>query len=248
MGYQNKAVAKGGWNLISATFERVDGKDVTLADVSVNDLFTFDNGDTVQFLDEGGGTRVREDGYTAEYSYFPEDIAGTAGWYSLFAAYDGEFLSPEAEDDFTNGAGAVIQTVDKDAALLFSGAVHKGPATIGIAKSGWNIVGNPTPCDLTLADIAVNDAFTYDNGDTIQFLDEGGGTKVREDGYTAEYSYFPEDIAGTAGWYSLFAAYDGEFLSPDDDDNNISAGTAFVVQTVDKTAALQFKAALPAED
>ena len=94
VGYQNKAVAKGGWNLISATFERVDGKDVTLADVSVNDLFTFDNGDTVQFLDEGGGTRVREDGYTAEYSYFPEDIAGTlvgifSSWLMMVSFFSG---------------------------------------------------------------------------------------------------------------------------------------------------------------
>lgn len=254
VGYQDKAAAKEGWNLICGTFEKVDGTAMTLADAKPNATFTWMNGDTIQFLDDGGGTRVREaDGLPAIYGYFTEmDGAPADGWYHYASATEmGSFLTAEEADDFSYGAGAVIQTLDKTAGFLFSGAVHKGAATIIAAKEGWNLIGNPTPCDLALTDVTPNATFTWMNGDTIQFLDDGGGTRVREaDGLPAIYGYFTEmDGAPANGWYHYASATEmGSFLPCEEAEDDLKAGTAFVVQTLDKTAGLQFKAALPAEE
>ena len=252
VGYQNKAAAKEGWNLICGTFEKVDGSAMTLADAKPNAAFSWMYSDTIQFLDHGGGTRVREDGLPAIYGYFTEmDGAPADGWYHFITATEmGEFLPAEENDDFSYGAGAVIQTFDKTAGFMFSGAVHKGAPTIIAAKEGWNLIGNPTPCDLALTDVTPNGAFSWMYSDTIQFLDHGGGTRVREDGLPAIYGYFTEmDGAPANGWYHFITATEmGEFLPADEIDGDLEAGTAFVVQTFDKTAGLQFKAALPAED
>lgn len=254
MGYQNKQIDKLGFNYVCGTFERVDGKTLTLADVGKNDQFSWENMDSIMFLDNGGGTKIREDGYEAFYSYFTKDGEGAPadGWYQFAAATEeGEWIAPEESDDFSFGAGAVIQTAFKNAALVFSGAVHKGPPTIVIANLGFNYVGNPTPCDLTMADIAKNDQFSWENMDSIMFLDNGGGTKIREDGYESFYSYFTKAGEGAPadGWYQFAAATEeGEWIAPDEEDNDITAGRMFVVQTAFKNAALQFKAALPAED
>ena len=59
VGYQNKVIDKSGFNYVCGTFERIDGKDTTLADVGKNDLFSCDNPDFIIFLDDGGGTKVR---------------------------------------------------------------------------------------------------------------------------------------------------------------------------------------------
>jgi hypothetical protein len=251
VGYQDKAAAKSGWNLICGTFEKVDGSELTLADVKPNAAFTWMNSDTIQFLDDGGGTRVRtSDGQPAIYGYFTtSDGAPADGWYHYDSAtLMGMWVEPEAADDFSYGAGVVVQTFDKTGGLMFSGAVHAGAATIVADKSGWNLIGNPTPCDLTLKDVTPNATFTWMNSDTIQFLDDGGGTRVRtSDGQPAIYGYFTTlDGAPADGWYHYDSAtLTGMWVEPEEEDNTLNAGDAFVVQTFDKTAGLQFKAALP---
>ena len=252
VGYQDKAAAKEGWNLICGTFEKVDGSALTLADAKPNTAFSWMNYDSIQFLDDGGGTRMREDGLPAMYTYFTElDGAPADGWYQIDqATMMGEFVLAE-DEDFSYGAGAVIQTADKAGGFMFSGAVHKGAPTIIAAKEGWNIIGNPTPCNLTLSDVTPNETFSWMNYDSIQFLDDGGGTRVRElDGLPAMYAYFTElDGAPADGWYQIDqATMMGEFVPADEVDSVLNAGDAFVVQTADKTAGLQFKAALPAEE
>ena len=250
VGYQDKAAAKEGWNLICGTFEKVDGTAMTIADAKPNAAFSWMYGDNIQFLDDGGGTRQRDDGYPAVYGYFTTtDGAPADGWYQNDqATMMGVFAEPE-DEDFSYGAGVVAQTFDKTAGFMFSGAVHKGAPTIIAAKEGWNIIGNPTPCDLTLTDVTPNAAFSWMYGDNIQFLDDGGGTRQRDDGYPAVYGYFTTtDGAPADGWYQNDqATMMGVFAEPDDADNILNAGDAFVAQTFDKTAGVQFKAALPAD-
>lgn len=252
VGYQNKAARKEGFNLICATFKSVDGSPLNLNCAKPGSGFSWENGDTIMFLDHGGGTRVREDGYKAMYTYFTEgDGAPSDGWYQYDAATEaGDFLAIEAADDFSYGAGAVVQASETTANIVFSGAVAKGPQTIIAAKEGFNIIGNPTPVNLTLFDITPSSGFSWENGDTIMFLDHGGGTYVREDGYKSMYTYFTEgDGAPADGWYQYDAATEsGEFLAPEEAENDLQAGDAFVAQTSETTAGIQFKAALPAED
>ena len=257
MGYQNRAAEKSGWNLIAGTFKTI-GKEksaMTLADAVGNSLWDPTN-DSIQFLDEGGGTRQRGDGYTAEYTYINAEWAAMlsceVGWYQFQAINNGEgFYPPEDDDDFSYGAGAVVQVGNTEAGLTFSGEVTKGPQTILAAKSGWNIIGNPLPIDLTLADVSGNETWDPTN-DSIQFLDEGGGTRIREDGYTAEYTYINAEWAAMlsceVGWYQFQAINNGEgFYPPEDVDAAVDAGTAFVVQVGNPETGVQFKAALPSD-
>ena len=125
VGYQNKAAAKEGWNLICGTFEKVDGSAMTLADAKPNAAFTWMSYDTIQFLDHGGGTRVREDGYPAVYSYFTtSDGAPADGWYQMDYAMMGMFVEAEDADNVLKAGDAiVVQTVDKAAGLQFKAAL-----------------------------------------------------------------------------------------------------------------------------
>lgn len=255
VGYQDRSTGKSGWNLIAGTFQTIDGSSKTLSDVIGNTAWD-PTGDNIQFLDDGGGTRVRSDSYQAVYTYLNAEWAATMGcepgWYQVDALMnDGAFVSPEDEDDFGYGAGAVIQTVLVEAGLTCSGAVPRGPQTILAANAGWNIIGNPLPIDMTLSDVTAN-ALWDPTGDTIQFLNAGGGTRVRDDSYLAVYTYLNAEWAETmgcaVGWYQVDALMnEGAFLTPETADNEIAAGTAFVVQTTSKEAGIQFKEALPLE-
>ena len=122
-------------------------------------------------------------------------------------------------------------------------------------KSGWTLITgtfkNIGEGIKTLSDVTVNDVWDP-TGDNIQFLDEGGGTRVRSDSYQAVYTYLNADWASsmgtTAGWYQVDALMnDGLFLAPEESDNDIKAGSAFIVQTSSDSSGVQFKAALPLE-
>ena len=127
MGYQDKAAAKGGWNLICGTFERIDGSAMTLNDAKPNASFSWMYSDCVQFLDEGGGTRVREsDELPAIYGYFTEmDGAPADGWYHYQGATEmGVWLVPEESDNILEpGTAFVVETADKSAGLQFKAAL-----------------------------------------------------------------------------------------------------------------------------
>ena len=126
VGYQDKAAAKPGWNVICGTFEKVDGSLMTLADAKPNAAFTWMNEDTIQFLDDGGGTRIREDGLQAIYGYFTTaDGAPADGWYQNYqATMMGEFVpADEIDSDLKAGDAFIVQTLDKAAGLQFKAAI-----------------------------------------------------------------------------------------------------------------------------
>ena len=130
VGYQNRAADKDGWNLVCGTFLTVgkDGSAMTLADVKANDDWDLTN-DTIQFLNAGGGTKVREDGYTAEYTFVNAEYADMlgceVGWYQFDALNAGEdFLTPDEEDNaVTAGAAFVAQTGSTKAGIQFKAAI-----------------------------------------------------------------------------------------------------------------------------
>ena len=126
VGYQDKAAAKEGWNLICGTFEKVDGTAMTIADAKPNAAFSWMYGDNIQFLDDGGGTRQRDDGYPAVYGYFTTtDGAPADGWYQNDqATMMGVFAEPDDADNILNAGDAfVAQTFDKTAGVQFKAAL-----------------------------------------------------------------------------------------------------------------------------
>ena len=130
VGYQNRAAEKSGWNLICGTFLPVGkaGTSMALADVAGNSLWD-PSGDNIQFLDAGGGTRNREDGYQAVYTYLNADWASSmscdVGWYQVDALMnDGLFVKPDTEDNNVNpGASFVVQTGSTESGVQFMAAL-----------------------------------------------------------------------------------------------------------------------------
>ena len=249
VGYQNRETTPSQWNLICSTFKSV-GKAadaITLGDLKPNELWSYWDGDTVQLLDDGGGTRQREDDLPALYTYITEvDGAPADGWYQFDKAYnEGEYISADSES-LIYGEGFVITVANEGAGMMFSGEVPKGPQSFLINKEGWNLIGNALPIATTLANVTPNESYGYWDGDTIQFLDEGGGTRQREDGLPALYTYITVgDGAPADGWYQFDKAYnEGEFIAPEDEDFQLAAGKAFVVTVSNPETCIQFPAAI----
>ena len=180
----------------AASFESIGAADgsATLADIKISGYDAYDpvedEGGTsgqfsIQFLNASGKT-------TATYSWFDDDV--TTGWKSAGSVVDASTIKlPAAGAVWTYGAGFSITS---------SGAVSDADIVKNFSASGFDAVGNTTPVDVTLADLAVTGYEPYDEvsdeGGTsgqfsIQFLNANGRT-------TATYSWFDDDV--TTGWKS----------------------------------------------
>ena len=266
VGYQERAVEKSGWNLICNTFLPVNGDKagMTLGDIKRNGWDCW-SGDTIQFLDAGGGTASftwtnpetqEEETLDALFTYATINEGAPAdGWYQYDKAYNDMVYISGNDMALEYGEGAVYQTTSPETALLFAGSVADEAQTILSDKSGWNVIGNPTPVDLTFVDITP-DGWDFWSGDTIQFLDAGGGTASftwtnpetqEEETLDALFTYATINEGAPAdGWYQYDKAYNDMVYVPitETDFNSLSAGAAFVSQTSSDTTGIQFPAAL----
>ena len=260
VGYQNKAVAKDGWNLMASTFLPVggNGEAAKLGDIKVSNWNFWDGNDYVQFVDDGGGTASFDyEGETLAslWTYVtPDDTEDCpkAGWYHFDKAYnDGVFISGD-ELPLEFGCGAIFTTEDRATAIVSSGEVAKGKQTIYIKKAGWNVIGNPTPISAKFTDIAVDNWNFWDGSDFIQFLDDGGGTATFDyEGETlmALFTYVtPDDTSDCpkAGWYQFDKAYNETVFIPIEECGyqGLDAGEGVIVLTGSTETGIQFPAAL----
>ena len=196
VGYQTQDTASSGFAMKAASFETVGAADgsATLADIKITGYDPYDEeedeGGTsgqfyIQFLNASGKM-------TATYSWFDDDV--TTGWKSGGVVVDASTVKlPAAGAVWTKGAGFSITS---------SGAVSDADIVKNFAAAGFEAVGNTTPVDLKLSDLAVTGYEPYDEeedeGGTsgqfyIQFLDAAGKM-------TATYSWFDDDV--TTGWKS----------------------------------------------
>ena len=186
----------------AASFETVGAADAsaTLADIKIAGYEPYDEetdeGGTsgqfmIQFLNASGKT-------TAKYQWFDDDV--TTGWKSAGSVVDASTVKlPAAGAVWVNGAGL---------SMTSAGAVSDADIVKTFAATGFDAVGNTTPVDVTLADLAVTGYAPYDEeedeGGTsgqfmIQFLDASGKT-------TAKYQWFDDDV--TTGWKSSGSVVD----------------------------------------
>ena len=260
VGYQNRAVEKSGWNLICNTFLPVNGEKSAM---KLGDFkpagWDFWSGDTVQFLDAGGGTASFEfegEMLDALFTYATTAEGAPAdGWYQYDKAYNDMVYVSGDEMSLEYGEGAVYQTTSPETTLVFSGTVADAPQTILSDKSGWNLIGNPTPVDINFADITP-DGWDFWSGDTIQFLDAGGGTESfswtnpeteEVESLPALFTYATTAEGAPAdGWYQYDKAYnDMVYISISDAGfADLKAGAGFVSQTVSDSTGIQFPGAL----
>jgi len=224
-------VTSNGFNCMIATFERVDGKTVTLGDLIPSNM---DNS-TLKFLDNGGAiAKVTFKGQQvpAEYQYFvdeDQEFDGT-GWY-LVKDYEGDLEINQNATEVPFGTGYYVyrSALDTSAKVSDSGSVKATPTTVTIKVNGFNTVGNCTPKQINLGDVVP----TGMENSTLKFLDNGGavakadfkGQKV-----PAEYQYFvdeDDEFAGT-GWY-LVKDYEGDLEINQNERVKLAPGQGFMV-------------------
>ena len=232
VGYQTQSTASSGFAMKAASFESIGAADgsATLADLKITGYDPYDEeedeGGTsgqfmIQFLNASGQM-------TATYSWFDDDV--TTGWKSSGSVIDASTVKlPAAGAVWTKGAGL---------SMTSSGAVPDADIVKNFAASGFAAVGNTTPVDLTLADLAVTGYDPYDEeedeGGTsgqfmIQFLNAQGQM-------TATYSWFDDDV--TTGWKSGGSVIDATKVT-------IPAGTGVWVKGAGLT--LTIPSPIPAE-
>jgi hypothetical protein len=232
VGYQTQDTAATGFAMKAASFESIGAADgsATLADIKITGYDPYDevedeggtSGDFyIQFLNASGKT-------TATYQWFDDDER--VGWVSGGSIVDTSTVKlPAAGAVWTKGAGL---------SMTSSGAVSDAEIVKKFASTGFEAIGNTTPVDLTLADLAVTGYDPYneeeDEGGTsgdfyIQFLNASGKT-------TATYQWFDDDERN--GWVSGGSIVDPTKVT-------IPAGTGVWVKGAGLT--LTIPSPLPAE-
>ena len=187
---------------------------------------------SIQFMTAGGAnvkTTFNGKSVTAKYVYWleedePED---GEGWY-LDA--DGDATVNQNALSLPMGTGFLVNRKgsEADAKLVYAGEVNTSPVTPELPNSGYNVIGNCCPIDLTIGDITPNEDFV---NSSIQFMTPGGAnlkTTFNGKSVTAKYVYWleedePED---GAGWY-LDA--DGDATVNQNELVTIPAGGGFLV-------------------
>ena len=216
----------------AASFETVGAADgsATLADIKITGYDPYneeeDEGGTtgdfyIQFLNASGKT-------TARYEWVDDDAR--TGWVSGGSIVDASTVKlPAAGAVWAKGAGL---------SMTSSGAVSDADIVKTFASSGFEAVGNTTPVDLKLSDLAVTGYDPYDEeedeggttGDFyIQFLNASGKTSAR-------YEWVDDDVR--TGWVSGGSIVDATKVT-------IPAGTGVWVKGAGLT--LTIPSPLPAE-
>jgi len=203
VGYQTINIPSG-FSASATTFVTVggDGTKCLLGEIKGNAAF---EGQSIQILSsDGAGTVIL-----------------TASYYDGFGWYDND-NNEVNNTELTKGEAFIVSTAASGATLTFSGEVRATSFSVAVS-SGFSLLGNSLPKNLTLGDITANAAF---EGQSIQLLSSDGlGSVVLTASYYDGY-----------GWY-------------DNDNNNVDSTTinssaSFVVSTAATGAQIIFPAAL----
>lgn len=194
MGYAQKNTLESGNQMLAAQFISTGASDglVTLSDLTVSGYEAYDeetdeggtSGDfSIQLLNPSGATESR-------YYWFDDDVK--TGWFDPAGNASDAVKIEVARGVWTSGSGLVFTS---------AGTVNENDVLVITRNSGNQAVGNATPVDLKLSQIAVSGYEPYDeetdeggtSGDlSIQFLSSSGTTLAR-------YYWFDDDIK--FGWF-----------------------------------------------
>jgi len=237
VGFQDKEITTGQWNCMTATFlpTGAAGTSMTLGDIKANDTFAFGD-DTLQTLNGNGGTLGQ---YTYCNEAMAEEFGFDVGWYNYedVSNWDGESALVSCNNvSLPWGTMVIIQSSYEGAGLVYAGEVLAENKELSITTGEWNMLGNATPVDLTLGDIAANDTFAFGD-DTLQTLNGNGGT-------LGQYTYCNEAMAAEfgfdVGWYNYedVSNWDGESQLANQNSLPIPSGYGFVLQSSYEGAAI----------
>ncbi len=218
VGYQNAGFKNAQYNICAASMLPVG---MQKANMKLKDLVPNENfiQSSIMFLTPGGATpRVdfKSKKVPQKYVWWTEDDEPEdgAGWY-LYDDDDAEINQGELPIPFGTGFLVYRNGAETEANLVYAGEVQQEPITLNFPNTQYNILGNCSPVDLSLADITPNEKFVQSS---IMFLTPGGATPrvdFKSKKVPQKYVWWTEDDEPEdgAGWYLY-----------DDDDAEINQG------------------------
>ena len=279
VGYQAKKVGTsaggikyGELNMMAPTFITVGKQTVRLGDIQYKNFSTGNS--PLQFLNAYGATaKVTADLIGAEaYAEFgdvdavfinvtkedADEYELPAGWY-LPDDWEGDGAFPMNDVILKKGQGFVLDVNDANLEVTYAGQVDEGEEfeiSLPYNYGELNVMGNVTPVDLVLGDIAYNNFSTGNS--PLQFLNAYGATaKVTADligeeafaEFGAVEAVFicvtkedADEYELPAGWY-LPDDWEGDGAFPMNG-VKIPAGQAFVVDVNDGSLIITIPSAL----
>ena len=163
-----------GYNFFSPVFEKVDGSDLMLSDISLADAG--DGQSLIQIITTGGTLGPA-------YYWFSALNAGT----SEDCWFDQDLWEP-VDFALTDGQGFYVYAATSTAKAKVNGQVRNDVFNVPLSY-GFNCVGNSTPVDLDIQDMAMTNA--GDGESYIQVVTTAGALG-------ATYYWFSAMNAGTA--------------------------------------------------
>ena len=247
VGYQNKAVEGGVYNMNVGTFLAV-GKakaDMTFGDIKASRSFLFGGNNLMTLTTNGGRTGNIMTYLTAEEAeeYGIEGLL--PGWYDMdYVNNDWDWENPiPADKCFNNvklpyGTMFVIQGSD-GATIDYAGEVLSHAHQFVIVGGEYNMIGNATPVDLKMSDFVASRTFLFGGNNVMTLTPNGGRTGDIMTYLTAEEAseYGIEGLL--PGWYDMdYVNNDWDWENPIPADkcfNNlpIPAGYGFIAQGSD---------------
>jgi hypothetical protein len=247
VGYQNKGITEGEYNMHCSTFLPV-GKAATaavLGDFTANLEFGFGSGNVMTLTPNGGRTGSVYTYLTTEEAeeYGIEGL--TAGWYDYnYVNEEWSWQEPIPAEKCGNnmslpyGTMFIVQAAD-GAQITYNGQVLSENYSFAINEGEYNMLGNATPVDLTLGDFTTNLEFGFGSGNVMTLTPNGGRTG-------SVYTYLTAEEAEEYGIEGLLPGwYDYNYVNdewswqepiPEEKCGNslpIPAGYGFVVQAAD---------------
>ena len=188
MGYQKLTDedALEGFNVVCPTFTTAGTNPVTgqpyntvvLSDIALVGDNVKLRTDNLQIFNENGET-------AAMYQWRAN------GWYDLD---EGEYVNETVID---RAQGVVIDSANGEITIRSTGEVCADAVSVDDCAEGFNVVGNPFPVDLTLAEISLTGDNVKLRTDNLQIFNENGET-------AAMYQWRAN------GWYDLD---EGEYVN-----------------------------------
>ena len=162
-----------GFNFFAPVFEKVDGSDLMLSDIALEDAG--DGQSLIQIVTTGGALGPK-------YSWFSAASAGTTEdcWFDENAWEPVDFA-------LADGQGFYIYAATATAKAKVSGQVRDDVFTVPLSL-GFNCVGNSTPADIDIQ--AMKLANAGDGQSLIQVVTSAGALGPK-------YSWFSAASAGT---------------------------------------------------
>ena len=175
VGYLDYNLAYG-YNFFAPVFEKTDGSDVRLSDISLADAG--DGESTIQIVTTAGALG-------SLYSWTSPDVTGEAEW----CWFDMVNWAP-VDFALTDGQSFYLYAATASAKAKVAGQVRNDVFNVPLAY-GYNCVGNSTPIDVDIQDMALSNA--GDGESNIQVVTTAGGLG-------AVYSWTSPDVTGEAEW------------------------------------------------